>query len=92
VVPAHWVVVAVRPAVVALLVDLDEDVDRRVDRLEVVELVLAIELVRHPLRGPVILVEDVVGTLLNVGISGVAVEPRAGEPAVPRPIVLGVRR
>jgi len=50
VVPAHGVVIAVGPALVALLVDLDEHVDGRVDRLEVVELVLALEARGEPLR------------------------------------------
>src|SRR3989441_13350022 len=43
VIPAHGVVIAVGPALVALLVALDEHVDGRIDRLEVVVLVLALE-------------------------------------------------
>jgi len=38
-----WGVIAVGSALVALLVDLDEHVDGRIDRLEVVELVFALE-------------------------------------------------
>jgi len=84
-------VVAVRPAFIALLVDVHEHVDCRVDRLEVVELVLAIPAVGQPRGGRVVLVEHTERGLANVGVVRMAIEPGAGEPAVPRPVVLRVR-
>ena len=91
VVPAHGVVIAVGPALVALLVDLDEHVDRRVDRLEVVELVFALEARGEPSRRHVRRVEYAVAAFAHVGIARMAVEVRARQSAVPRPVVLGVR-
>src|ERR1700704_5629480 len=90
VLPAHWMVSAVGPALVALLVDLHESVDRRIDRLEVVELVLAIDGVGQSGSRWMILVDNAEDGFSNVGVVGMPVEPGPGEPAVPRPIVLGV--
>ena len=91
VVPAHGMVVAVGPALVALLVDLDERMNGRIDRLEVVELVFTHERVGKSLGGGMTLVENAIGGFANVGISRMPIEPGAGESAVPRPVVLGVR-
>src|SRR5439155_27268979 len=91
VVPDHGMVVAVRPALVALLVDLYEHVDGRIDRLEVVELVFAHPRVGKSFGGRVTLVDNVVCAFANVGVVRMAIEPGAGEPAVPRPVVLRVR-
>ena len=90
VVPAHGVVIAVGSALVALLVDLDEHVDRWVDRLEVVELVFALEVRGEPFRRHVRRVEYAVAAFADVGITRMAVEVRARQSAVPRPVVLGV--
>ena len=90
VVPAHGVVCAVRPSLVTRFVDLDEHMDRRIDRLEVVELVFALEAERHAFRRHVRRVERAVAALANVGIVGMAVEVRARQPAVPRPVVLRI--
>src|SRR5207248_9011784 len=49
VVPAHGVMSAVRAALVARFIDLDEHVNGRIDRLEVVELVVATEASRQAL-------------------------------------------
>src|SRR6266550_3207305 len=92
VVPAHWMVIAVRPTLVALLVDVDEHVDSGIYRLEVVELVLAGPCVGKSFGGRVSLVENAVRSLANVGVARMAVEPGAGESAIPRPVVLCVRR
>src|SRR5437762_993062 len=84
-------VIAVRPAFVALFVDLDKCVNGRIDRLEVVELVFTDQRVGKSLGGRMTLVEHAVSGFANVGASRMAVEPGAGEPAVPRPVVLCVR-
>ena len=91
VIPTHWVVVAVRPALVALLVYFHEHVDGRIYRLEVVELVFADQRIGKSLGGRVTFVEHAVGAFANVRIVWMAIEPCAGEPAVPRPVVLRVR-
>jgi len=54
---------AVGAALVALLVDFDQCVDGRVDRLEVVKLVFAKPACRETLGGRVTLVENPVGWL-----------------------------
>src|SRR5438132_1509037 len=82
---------AVRPARVAGLIDLDQHMNGRIDRLEVVELVLATEASGHASRRYVRRVEHSVAARAYVGIAGMAVEVRAGQSAVPRPVVLGVR-
>jgi hypothetical protein len=91
VIPAHWMAVAVRAALVALLVDVDEDADARVDRFEVVELVHALPAVGESFGGRVTLVEHAKGALADVWIVWMAVEAGAREPAVPRPVVLRIR-
>ncbi len=91
VIPAHWVVGAVGAALVALLVDFDQCVDGRVDRLEVVKFVLANQRVGKSGGGRVALVEHAVGGFANVGVAWVSIEPGARESAVPRPVVLRVR-
>src|SRR4026208_695477 len=90
VVPAHGMAVAVRPALVALLVDVDEHADRRIDRFEVVKLVFAIPAVGEFLGGDVALVEHTEGAFADVGVVWMAIEPGASQPAVPRPVVLRV--
>src|ERR1700694_5204283 len=90
-IPAHGMVVAVRPAFVTFFVDLDEHVDSGIDRLEVVKLVLALPCVGHSNRRWVTLVENPVRGFAHIGIVRMAIEPGGGEPAVPRPVVLGVR-
>src|SRR2546421_365800 len=82
---------AVRPPLVARLVDLDQHMDGRIDRLEVVELVLAIEASGQAFRRYVRRIEHPVAARTYVGIAGMAVEVRAGQSGVPRPVVLGVR-
>src|SRR5206468_776776 len=91
-VPAHGMVCAVRTAFVALLVDLDKGMDGRIDGLEVVELVLADYAVGKSDGRWVSLVEDVIRALAHIWIAGVAVEPGAGESAIPGPVVLGISR
>src|SRR5437870_12931552 len=72
-------------------IDLDEHMNGRIDRLEVVELVLATEASGQALCRYVRRVEHSVAARAYVGIAGMAVEVRAGQSAVPRPVVLGVR-
>src|SRR2546423_8375086 len=91
VVPAHGVMSAVRTALVARFIDLDEHVNGRIDRLEVVELVVATEASGQALCRYVRRVEHAVAARAYVGIAGMAVEVRAGQSAVPRPVVLSVR-
>src|ERR1700682_4807007 len=69
-----------------------DHVDCWINRLEVVELVLAVPAIGQPLCGRVGLVEHTERALANVGVVRMATEPGAGEPAVPGPVVLGVRR
>jgi hypothetical protein len=78
VVPAHGMVVAVRPALIAFLVDVHQYVDAGIDRLEVVELVLAIPAVGQSLGGRVVFVEHAERAFANVGVVRMAGEPRAG--------------
>src|SRR5207302_10211932 len=69
----------------------DENVDRRIDRFEVVEFVLAVPAIGESLSGWVALVEHTERGFANVGVVRMAVEIRAGESAVPRPVVFSVR-
>src|SRR5256885_12091655 len=91
VVPAHGVMSAVRTALVARFIDLDEHVNGRIDRLEVVELVLATEASGQARCRYVRRVEDAVAARAYVGIAGMAVEVRAGQSAVPGPVVPSAR-
>src|SRR2546430_3685192 len=91
VVPAHGVMGAVGPPLVTCLVDLDQHMDGRIDRLEVVEFVITAEASGQAFRRYVRRIEHPVAARAHVGIVGMAVEVRAGQSAVPRPVVLGVR-